>query len=314
MAEFLLRRLLLAAIVVLTVSFVIFILARLVPTSPALLVLGADAAPAEIAAFEQEHGLDLPIAIQYAHWLRGVVTRFDFGTSYVSGRSVTDEMIRTLPVTFELIIVSMLLCLVIAVPFGVLSAAYPNGPLDHALRIFSVLGVSTPGFWLGLILILVFSVRAHWLPPGDLPPIRDGVLAHVRALVLPAFCLAIYYTAMISRMTRSSVLEVLGQDYVRTAVAMGLSRRRIWLVYILKNAMIPIVSVAAMACGYMFGWAIVIEQVFNLPGICRSLLAAIFSRDYNIVQAAVLVVTIAFASLNMLADAAFRILNPRVSK
>jgi len=161
MAEFLLRRLLLAAIVVLTVSFVIFILARLVPTSPALLVLGADAAPAEIAAFEQEHGLDLPIAIQYAHWLRGVVTRFDFGTSYVSGRSVTDEMIRTVPVTFELIIVSMLLCLVIAVPFGVLSAAYPNGPLDHALRIFSVLGVSTPGFWLGLILILVFSVGAH---------------------------------------------------------------------------------------------------------------------------------------------------------
>jgi len=138
-------------------------------------------------------------------------------------------------------------------------------------------------------------------------------LPHLRALVLPSFCLAIYYTAIISRMTRSAVLEVLNQDYVRTAVAMGLSKPRIWLAYVLKNALIPIVSVAAMACGYMFGWAIVIEQVFNLPGICRALLTAIFSRDYNVVQAAVLVVTTAFVLLNFIADAAFRLLNPRVS-
>jgi peptide/nickel transport system permease protein len=313
MFEFLVKRLILAVGVILVVSLLIFVLARLVPTSPALLVLGADAAPAEIAAFEAQHGLNESVFTQYLRWLAALTTRFDFGVSYVSGRPIFDELARTLPVTLELIVISVVLCLVISIPLGVLSAAYPGGFLDHGLRVFSVLGVSIPGFWLGLILILLLSVRAGLLPPGDLPPISDGVLSHVRALVLPAFCLAIYYTAIISRMTRSAVLEVLNQDYVRTAVAMGLSKPRIWLVYILKNAMIPIVSVAAMACGYMFGWAIVIEQMFNIPGICRALLAAIFSRDYNLVQAAVLVVTSAFVFLNFLADTAFRLLNPRVS-
>jgi peptide/nickel transport system permease protein len=313
MLDFLLRRLVLASAVILIVSLAIFVLARLVPTSPALLVLGADAGPDQIAVFETQYGLDRPVLTQYLSWLAGLFDRLDFGVSYVSGRPVADELLRTLPVTLELIVVSMTLCLLISIPLGVASAAFPNGVLDHVLRIFSVLGVSTPGFWLGLILILFFSVHARWFPPGDLPPLSDGLLPHLRALVLPSFCLAIYYTAIISRMTRSAVLEVLNQDYVRTAVAMGLSKPRIWLAYVLKNALIPIVSVAAMACGYMFGWAIVIEQVFNLPGICRALLTAIFSRDYNVVQAAVLVVTTAFVLLNFIADAAFRLLNPRVS-
>src|SRR2546421_202830 len=275
MLRFLLKRALLAASVVIAVSFLIFALARLIPTSPAFLVLGADAGQREIAAFEAQHGLDKPVLQQYAAWLTGVATRFDFGASYVSGRPIAEEVAQTLPVTIELIVVSMAFCLAISIPLGVLSAVYPNGALDHALRVFAVLGVSTPGFWLGLVLILLASVHAGWFPPGDLPPIANGVVAHVRALVLPSFCLAIYYTAIISRMTRSSVLEVLNQDYVRTAVAMGLSKRRIWLVYILKKLKIPRGSVGAMACGYMFGWAIVIEQVFNIPGICRALLAAI---------------------------------------
>jgi peptide/nickel transport system permease protein len=313
MLGFLLNRLVFAATVVIAVSLLRFGLARLVPVSPALLVLGADAAQSEIAAFEAQHGLNKPILEQYLSWLNGVVTRFDFGVSYVSGRPIAQEVAETLPVTIELIIVSMTLCLLVSIPLGVLSAAYPNSLLDHGLRVFSVLGVSTPGFWLGLVLILLLSVNTGWFPPGDLPPLSDGLFEHLRALVLPSFCLAIYYTAIISRMTRSAVLEVLNQDYVRTAVAMGLSKPRIWLLYVLKNAMIPVVSVAAMACGYMFGWAIVIEQVFNIPGICRALLAAIFSRDYNLVQAAVLVVTFAFVFLNFLADIGYRLLNPRIS-
>jgi peptide/nickel transport system permease protein len=313
MLGFLLKRLVFGATVALLVSLLIFVLARLIPASPALLVLGADAPSADIAAFEAQHGLDKPILVQYAAWLSSVLTSFDFGVSYVSGRPIVAELMETLPVTLELIVVSMALCLVISLPLGVVSSAYPGGILDHSLRTFSVLGVSTPGFWLGLVLILLLAVKAGLFPPGDLPPASDGLFAHLRALALPSFCLAIYYTAIISRMTRSAVLEVLNQDYVRTAVAMGLSKRRIWLVYILKNAMIPVVSVVAMACGYMFGWAIVIEQVFNIPGICRGLLAAIFSRDYNVVQAVVLVVTSAFVFLNLVADVAFRVLNPRVS-
>jgi peptide/nickel transport system permease protein len=313
MLWFLLRRGLFAIAVIVAVSVLVFTLARLIPASPALLVLGADAGEEEIAKFESQHGLNKPIIQQYGSWLAGIITHLDFGSSFVSGRPITREIKETLPVTLELILASMALCLTIAIPLGVVSAAYPNSVLDHSLRMFAVLGVSTPGFWLGLVLILTLSVRAGWFPPGDLPPISSGLVAHLRALVLPAFCLGIYYTAVISRMTRSSVLEVLNQDYVRTAVAMGISKRRIWLVYVLKNAMVPIISVTAMACGYMFGWAIVIEQVFNIPGICRALLAAIFSRDYHLVEATVLVVTFAFVALNFLADVAYRLLNPRVA-
>ncbi len=313
MIGFILKRLGFAATVLLAVSFLIFSLARLVPTSPAFLVLGGDAGPVEVAAFEAKHGLDRPLVEQYGAWLHSVVTKFDFGNSYVSGRPIAAEIAETLPATLELILVSMVVCLVIAVPLGVISAFYSGGFIDHSLRIVSVLGVSTPGFWLGLVLILLMSVKLGWFPPGDLPPLSAGAGPHFRAMVLPCFCLAIYYTAIISRMTRSSMLDVLNQDYVRTAVAMGLSKTRIRLAYVLKNAMIPIVSVAAMSCGYMFGWAIVIEQVFNIPGVCRALLAAIFARDYNFMQAAVLVITFAFVSLNFLADVGYRLLNPRVA-
>ena len=313
MIGFLLKRTAFAMFVVIVVSLLVFSMSRMVPTSPALLVLGADADQGTVEAFEAKYGLNKPVVEQYGVWLYGVVTRFDFGVSYVSGRPIASEVAETLPVTLELILVSMTLCLLIAVPLGVLSAFNPGTAIDHVLRLVSVVGVSTPGFWLGLVLVMVFSVRAGWLPPGDLPPLSEGIGPHVRALVLPCFCLAIYYTAIISRMTRSAVLEVLNQDYVRTAVAMGLSKSRIRTIYVLKNALIPVVSVAAMSCGYMFGWAIVIEQVFNIPGISRALLAAIFSRDYNLVQAAVLVVTTVFVCLNLLADVTYRLLNPRVS-
>lgn len=313
MIGFLIRRAAFGIAAIFVVSALVFFLVRTVPTSPALLVLGGDASDTVVAAFEAKYGLDRPVLEQYLSWLWQVLTRFDFGVSYISGRPITAEIATTLPVTLELIVASMLLCLLIALPLGAISAFRPGGIVDHAARIVAVVGVSTPGFWLGLVLVLLFAVKLGWFPAGDLPPLSSGVGAHLHALVLPAFCLAIYYTAVISRMTRSSILEVLNQDYVRTAVAMGLPKSRVRIVYIFRNAMIPIVSVIAMSCGYMFGWAIVIEQVFNIPGICRALLAGIFSRDYNLVLAAVLVVTTAFVTLNLLADVAYRLLNPRLS-
>nr|WP_309402179.1 ABC transporter permease [Aminobacter niigataensis]WMD00120.1 ABC transporter permease [Aminobacter niigataensis] len=313
MIQFLANRIAFGCVAVLVVSILIFSLTRLVPTSPGLLILGADASNEAIAAFEARYGLDKSLVEQYFIWLNNAVTRWDFGTSYISGQSISQEIAETLPVTLKLIIISMVLCLCIALPLGIVSAFRPGSIADHVARLVAVLGVSTPGFWLGLVLILLFAVNFRVLPPGDLPPLRDGFWPHVQALILPSFCLAIYYTAVISRMTRSAVLEVLNQDYVRTAVAMGLTKTRVRTLYILKNALIPVVSVVAMSCGYMFGWAIVIEQVFNLPGICRALLAAIFARDYGLVQAAVLVITVVFVSLNILADVAYRLLNPRVS-
>lgn len=156
-------------------------------------------------------------------------------------------------------------------------------------------------------------MQLQWLPPGDFTPLSDGFIPHIKSIFLPALSLGIYYVAIISRMTRSSVLEVLGRDYVRAALAAGLPKTTILLSYVLRNAMIPVVSVIAMSCGYMFGWAIVIEQVFNIPGICNALLAAIFSRDYNTVQAIVLVITAAFVTLNLCADISYRLLNPKVT-
>jgi peptide/nickel transport system permease protein len=312
-AEFLIRRIAASLMMIFVVSFVIFALARLVPASPALLILGADAPDAQIKAFEVQHGLDRPVVAQYATWITDVVTKFDFGVSYVTGRAITQEIKATLPVTLELLAVAMLMCLSIAIPFGVISALYRERFLDHFLRALAIIGISTPGFWIGLLLILWLSVHLRWFPPGDLTPLSSGVWAHFKSIFLPALSLGIYYTAIISRMTRASVLEVLSQDYVRTAVALGLPKTRIRLSYVLRNALIPIVSVVAMACGYMFGWAIVIEQVFNLPGICRALLAAVFARDYNLVQATVLVITAAFVTLNLLADISYRVLNPKVT-
>ena len=300
-------------IVILLVSFTIFALARLIPASPALLVLGADAPAEQIRAFDLQHGLDQPVAKQYLRWIAAVVTEFDFGVSYVSGRPITLEIQDTLPVTLELLFVAMAMCLVVAIPLGVISALNRDGLIDHTLRVFAIAGVSTPGFWIGLLLILWFSVRLGWFPPGDLVPLSRGIVLHLQSIFLPALSLGIYYTAIICRMTRASVLEVLEQDYVRTAVSLGLPKTRIRLSYVLRNALIPIVSVVAMSCGYMFGWAIVIEQVFNVPGICRALLAAVFARDYNLVQATVLVITAAFTAMNLLADLSYRLLNPKVS-
>lgn len=313
MFEFVLRRMVSGLIVILLVSFTIFALARLIPASPALLVLGADAPVEQIRAFDLQHGLDQPVAKQYLRWIVAVATEFNFGVSYVSGRPITLEIQDTLPVTLELLFVAMAMCLVVAIPLGVISALNRDGLIDHTLRVFAIAGVSTPGFWIGLLLILWFSVRLGWFPPGDLVPLSRGIVLHLQSIFLPALSLGIYYTAIICRMTRASVLEVLEQDYVRTAVSLGLPKTRIRLSYVLRNALIPIVSVVAMSCGYMFGWAIVIEQVFNVPGICRALLAAVFARDYNLVQATVLVITAAFTAMNLLADLSYRFLNPKVS-
>lgn len=313
MLNFLLRRLALAVTMLWVVSMAIFALTRLVPVSPAILVLGADAPEQAIKTFEVELGLDRPLHLQYYSWVSKIVTDLDFGSSYISGRPISQEIGETLPVTLELLLLSTIMCVLIAVPLGIVSALHKERAIDHIARIFSIVGVSTPGFWLGIVLILLLSIQLRVFPPGDLIPLSDGVLPHLKSLFLPAVSLGIYYTAIISRMTRASVLEVLGQDYVRTAVALGLSKSRIRLSYVLRNAMIPVVSVTAMACGYMFGWAIVIEQVFNLPGICRALLAAVFARDYNLVQGTVLVISFAFIVLNLLADVSYRVLNPKIS-
>lgn len=299
-------------VTLLAVSVVLFVLVHTIPVSPARVVLGIDATEADIAEFDRDHGLDKPLWQQYASWI-GNAARGDFGKSIIDDTSISRQIADTFPVTLELVLLGFVFALVVAIPLGVVSALYEGQTIDHLARIVSVIGVSIPGFWLGLMLIAWGAVSLGWFPAGGYVPWRAGALAHLQSLALPAIALGLYYVAIISRMTRSSVADVLLADHVRVSRAMGLPRRRI-LTYVLKNALPPVVTVAAMSFGYMFGWALIIEQVFNIAGMSRALLSAIFRRDYLMIENVVLVITAVFLAANLIADLLYVWLDPRLSR
>lgn len=311
MAAYLLNRFLLSFFVVLLVSFLIFSLAHLTPGSPATAALGPEASPAQIARLERSFHLDKPILVQYAYWLSDIVLHGDFGTSYVSNAPATRRILETVPVTFELIALATMFAIIVPIPAGIVSALTPNSIFDHVLRITSIMGLSVPNFWLGILLIIFFGVTLHWLPAGNFIPLSSGAGKNLSSLVLPSFVLGFYYMAVISRMMRSSLLDTLQKDYTVTAAAMGLARLRI-LTYALKNALAPVVSVVAMAVGYMMGWAIVVESVFNLPGLGTSLITGLAQRDYPIIEADVLIITCVFVFANFAADMLYAVLNPKI--
>lgn len=311
MIRLIVGRLAFSVLALLLVGLILFVLTRNAAGSAARIVLGVDASEAQVMEFDRDHGLDQPILVQYGRWLTRVVLHGDFGTSFVSGLSMGEEIWRSLPVTFELVTLGFAIAMVFALPLGILSAVREGRWIDHAARVIAVIGVSVPGFWLGLMMIRFFSVEWGWFPPGGFVPLSEGVGAHLQSLILPASALGMYYVAILSRMTRSCLIEVLGTDHIRTARALGLSRGMI-LLYALKNALVPVVSVAAMSFGYMFGWALIIEHVFNIAGMSRALLTAIGQRDYYMVQAVVYVFTVIFIGSNLAADVLNRYLNPKL--
>ena len=299
-------------VTLLAVSIVLFVLVHTIPVSPARVVLGIDASEADIAEFDRDHGLDQPLWRQYAAWI-GNAARGDFGKSIIDETSISRQIADTFPVTFELVLLAFVFALCVAIPLGVISALQEGRAIDHLARIVSVVGVSIPGFWLGLVLIAWGAVKLGWFPAGGYVPWRAGVLPHLQSLALPAIALGLYYVAIISRMTRSSVADVLMADHVRVSRAMGIRRRRI-MVYVLKNALAPVVTVSAMSFGYMFGWALIIEQVFNIAGMSRALLSAIFRRDYLMIENIVLIITAVFLAANLVADLLYLWLDPRLSR
>lgn len=303
-------RILSSLAVLVVVSALLFALTRLTPLSPARIVLGTDATVEQIHEFERDRGLDRALPAQYAAWV-AQLPRSGFGTSYITGRSIDLELRESLPVTVELVVATFLLTLAGAIPLGLVAGLTEDRWPDHLIRVLSLMAVSVPGFWLALILIRVFAVRLGWVPPIGITPLSEGWHAHLTSLVLPALSIALYYIGALSRLMRASVIEILGQDYVRTAHALGL-RRSLVARYVVKNALPPFVSVAGMSFGYMFGWAIIIELVFNIPGLSRALLTAITQRDYPMIQATVLVVTVMFILSNLAADLVQRLINPRL--
>jgi peptide/nickel transport system permease protein len=312
MLRMLIDRLAFSILALLFVGLLLFVLTRGVPGSPARVALGLDATDTQIAQFEKDHGLDRPVVEQYIRWLGQLVLHGDFGRSFVTGRSMNALLTETLPITLELVLFAFAFAVAVALPIGVLSAVYEGTWIDHAARIFAVIGVSVPGFWLGLMLIRFPAVEFGWFPPGGFVPLSDGLVAHLQSIALPAFALGVYYIAILSRMTRSGLVETLGSEYVRTARALGLPRGRV-LWYALKNALVPVVSVGAMSFGYMFGWALIVEYLFNIPGMSNALLTAVGQRDYFTMQAVVYVFTIVFIVSNLAADLLNRQLNPKLA-
>ncbi len=303
MGAYVLRRLALAIPTLIGVTVVVFALIRLVPGDPARLVLGLQASEEEVQRLRGQLGLDQPLRVQYVRFL-GRLVRGDLGRSVVTGEPVVREIAARLPATVQLAVASTVVAAAVGVTAGVVSATRQYAWLDYLVMTVALFGISLPVFWLGLMLMLLFSVHLRWLPAGGY-----GTPAH---LVLPTVTLAAFSVAIIARMTRSSLLEVLHQDYVRTAWAKGLSARAVVLRHALKNALIPVVTVIGLQFGGLLGGAILTETVFAWPGMGRLLVGAIVARDYPVVQGAVLVFAALFTLVNLAVDVLYAYVDPRI--
>jgi peptide/nickel transport system permease protein len=302
MRSYLLRRGWQSLLVLFGVSVVVFLILHLTG-DPAALLLPPDATAEDLAKFRTAMGFDDPVAVQYLRFLRGAV-RGDFGQSLRHGEPAMELVVERLPATFQLAGAGLLIALCLAIPAGIVSAVRRNTAVDYVSTVLALLGQAMPTFWLGIMLILVFSVRLNWLPSSG-----RGSIEH---LVLPAITLGLFTTARITRLTRSGMLEVLGQDYIRTARAKGVSEPPVVWKHALKNASIPIVTIVGIELGTLLGGSVITETIFAWPGVGRLSVQAIFNRDYPVVQAAVFLLATTFVLLNFLVDVVYTYLDPRI--
>jgi peptide/nickel transport system permease protein len=331
MGRYLLRRLALTFPILLGVSLLVFLMLHSAGGDPAQMILGARADPASIAALRQEMGLDRPLPVQYVEFLSRAV-RGDLGRSYRSNTPVIDEIAARFPATIELAVASMLIAVVVGVIVGTLAAVKRHTAVDYTSSAGVLLGVSLPTFWLGIILIIVFGLWLRWLPisgrvnprlgadpsapfltiaallQGNWPVAKDAFLH----LILPALTLAAWPAAIVARMTRASLIESLGQDYVRTARGKGLEERMIVSGHAARNALLPVLTVVGLEFGTLLGGAVITETIFSWPGLGQLTVNAIGARDYQIVQGVVLLLATVFVLLNLLVDVLYAVLDPRI--
>ncbi|MGH6923223.1 MAG: nickel ABC transporter permease [Propylenella sp.] len=328
----LVKRLLQLIPVLFGVSVIVFLMITLTPGDPVEIMLsGQNATPEQEAALRHDMGLDRPLPQRFATFLVNAV-QGDFGLSFFHRRPVIDVIAERLPATIELTLVALVIALAIAIPLGVLAAVKKNTFLDRVATVGALIGVSMPGFWFGILLIILFAVKLHWLPVSgrigfefEVPPITrlylidtliqgrfDAFWNALRHIALPALTLGLPMAAIVMRVTRASMLEVLSRDYITFAEAKGLSRRRVLFRHALKNALIPTVTVAALETGSLLGGNMVVETVFGWPGLGRLVVESIFTRNYPLVQAAVLLYALTYVFLNFIADILYTVLNPRI--
>jgi peptide/nickel transport system permease protein len=313
MGRYLLMRLYSMAVTLLGLTLLVFLMLRLIPGTVVEQMIGADAVVSQqmVDQLKRFFGLDQPWYVQYGRWL-GQLVRGDLGLSWRTGKPVLALILERLPVTLELTALSVGFSLVLGIAAGILSAVRRDRPLDHATRVGTLLGLSVPVFWQGTMLILFFSLYLRWMPPVVWVDLLTDPRRNLTILLLPALCLGTAAAANVARTTRSCMLDVLRSDYVRTALAKGLAGQAVVLKHALKNAMIPVVTVAGLQMGILLGGTVVVEEVFTLPGVGRLVLWSIYQRDYPVTQSTILFVAVLFMTLNLVVDLVYGYLEPRI--
>ncbi len=293
------------------VSMLIFGLQLLMPGDPAIILAGEDQDPEVVRYLREKLHLDQPLPVRYLYWVGGVL-QGDLGESLRIQKPVLELIMEKLPVTIQLAAMAMLIALVIGITAGVISAVLKDSPWDYAANVFALWGLSTPNFWLGILMILLFSVHLGWLPAsGYVSPFED-LGANLAAMIMPAFVLGNAIAAVLMRHTRSAMLQVLSADYVRTARAKGLVERVVVLKHAMRNALMPVITLGALEFGTLLSGAVLTEQVFTIPGFGKLIVDAVFNRDYAVVQGVVLFTATAYIALNLAADMAYFLVNPRM--
>ena len=311
MLAYIARRLMQTVLVLIFVSVIVFSLMHLIPGDPALVILGDQATPEQIEALHRELLLDQPLWIQYLNWA-GDVLQGNLGRSVSYKQSVTDLLATRLPITFHIGVVAFILSTAISIPAGILSAIRRGGWLDSIITLLTNLAMAVPVFWLGILGIYLFALKLGWLPVQGYTSPLENLALNTRQIIMPAMCLAIVPLASLARQTRSSMLEVIRQDYIRTARSKGLTEWAVITGHALKNAIIPVVTLLGMQLRNLVGGAVLVEQVFNIPGMGRLMVSGVFNKDFVVVQGTVMVVAVVVALSNLLVDISYGYFDPRI--
>jgi peptide/nickel transport system permease protein len=293
------------------VSVIIFSLQQLLPGDPATIMAGEERDPAVIEQIRRQYRLDQPIPIQYVYWVKGVLTG-DLGESMRIKKPVRELILEKLPVTMQLAGMAIVIALAIGVSAGIVSAVKKGTVWDYAANVFALWGLSTPNFWLGIMMIFLFSVELGWLPASGYVPLTEDWRQSLASTIMPAFVLGNAIAAVLMRHTRSAMLQALSSDYVRTARAKGLFERSVVLKHAMRNALTPVITLGALELGTLLSGAVLTEQIFTIPGFGKLIVDAVFNRDYAVVQGVVLVTATIYIALNLMADVAYVLVNPRL--
>jgi peptide/nickel transport system permease protein len=311
MTAYIIRRLLLVFPVMWLVATAAFFLLHMTPGDPVTVLLGPDATTAQVERMREELGLNDPLLVQYFTWLWDVV-QLDLGDSIFLNMPVLDAIAERAQPTFLLTIAALFVALIIGIPTGVISAVRRGSAIDFGAMMGAMVGISMPSFWLGLNLIFIFAVTLRWLPVGGYTPLLDDPVDSIKRLIMPAFTLGAFQAAFLARITRSVMLDVLNEDYIRTARAKGIMERRVIIRHALRNTLIPLVTVIGLSFALLISGAVVTEQVFNIPGVGRLLIQAVSRRDFPLIQGIVLVIAFLYVIINLVVDIIYVFLDPRI--